>query len=84
MSVNPPAFPQSKWDNIDNNIVNIVDGGMSLLDYFAAVALHGAMYASSGGGLVYGADLPNDNERIARVAYAIANAMLKVSKERQS
>jgi len=62
---NPPAFP----DGLGNK-------GMSLRDYFAAQALTGAQIWDA---VINGknAQFSQGTEKLAEVAYAVADAMLK-------
>jgi hypothetical protein len=70
-----PAFPAMHFDLADN------EHGMSLRDYFAAKAMQS--YASDeafGDACTFmGKDF---NEEIARVAYQIADAMLKAREQK--
>jgi hypothetical protein len=67
---NPPAFPQnpSNFDPLTH--------GMTLRDYFAAQALTGAQIWDA---VINGknAQFSQGTEKLAEVAYAVADAMLK-------
>ena len=65
-----PAFPSTITDD------SLHVGGMSLRDYFAAKAMQGLFAA--GGGVTRGA------EEWARLAYAMADAMLAARKSNPS
>ena len=69
---NPPAFPQY----IISNNGAYVDGGMTLRDYFAAQALTGAQIWDA---VINGknAQFSAGTEKLAEVAYAVADAMLR-------
>lgn len=64
-----PAFP------VGPKIPALVCTGMSLRDYFAGQVLSGLF--AGGQGLTVGPHEPNDNAKIARVAYCLADAMLE-------
>lgn len=65
-----PAFPLPLGnENIDPSV-----GGMSLRDYFAAKTMAGLI--GSVGKMSVGVSHPENNLRLAKVSYAIADAML--------
>ncbi len=69
-----PAFPTVTGNYANENAMG---EGMTLRDYFAAKAMR-ALMASNG--LVFGTDLNdqnNKNRNIARIAYAMADAMIE-------
>ena len=74
---NPPAFPvQSVY--IEDQETNST--GMTLRDYFAAQALTGAQIWDA---VINGknAQFSEGTKKLAEVAYAVADAMLKARKE---
>ncbi len=91
-----PAFPLQDWDEIIRS--RRIEIGMSLRDYFAAKAIHGATEWSRKKSKESMHDLGYDEphhqpclpefsedghcEEIARACYAIADAMLAARKER--
>lgn len=76
---NPAAFPQP----IQFNTLSADDGGMTLLDYFAAVALQGCVQRLYSDKLL--ADLGSTDavaQCIAKGSYLIAEAMLEERQRR--
>jgi hypothetical protein len=69
---NPPAFPSS----VDDGETVKYMLGMSMRDYFAAQALTGAQIWDA---VINGknAQFSQGTEKLAEVAYAVADAMLK-------
>lgn len=51
--------------------------GMSLRDYFAAKVMLGMIAGAGEVGASFGRASPNDNDKYASAAYAVADAMLK-------
>lgn len=67
---NPPAFPQALEISVSRAGITIPESGMTLLDYFAGLAMQGELARDhDGGGEGY--------EGLARHAYMIATEMLK-------
>jgi hypothetical protein len=66
---NPPAFPTA-------TLAQKTEGGMTLRDYFAAQALTGAQIWDA---VINGknAQFSSGVEKLAKAAYAVADAMLK-------
>jgi hypothetical protein len=74
-----PAFPYQTTP-LQNGDIECGTYGMSLRDYFAAAALQGWL-ASFGDSAVH--PVLNDTHRsVARDAYAMADAMIKASKQK--
>ena len=76
---NPPAFPRPySEDAFLEETDYLAQDGMSLRDYFAAQALTGAQIWDA---VINGknAEFANENgvDQLAKVAYAVADAMLK-------
>ena len=78
---NPPAFPTSHQEPDDYNGHNnskktVIDQGMTLRDYFAAQAMTGAQVWDA---VINGknAQFSAGTEKLAEVAYAVADQMLK-------
>lgn len=68
-----PAYPRSSFLGPNGELEAKAQDGMSLRDYFAASVIQG-IYANR--------DFTHENqERMARVAYAMADAMLAARKE---
>jgi hypothetical protein len=81
--INPPAFPRPlSVDDVDPDITYPAHVGMSLRDYFAAQALTGAQIWDA---VINGknAEFANENgvDQLAKVAYAVADAMLKAREQ---
>jgi hypothetical protein len=73
---NPPAFPHTvEYKGSDCGGI-VPHGGMTLRDYFAAQALTGAQIWDA---VINGqnAQFSQGTEKLAEVAYAVADAMLK-------
>lgn len=62
---NPSSFPLTDGTSFCTD-------GMTLRDYFANSAMQGLLSNST-----FNATLPKDSEDVARIAYKIADAMLK-------
>jgi hypothetical protein len=71
-----PAFPIAEYHPLGEK--PRYELGMSLRDWFAGMALSGQLAHSNGTHLTLGPTEPNDNDRLARVVYALADAMLRV------
>jgi hypothetical protein len=74
---NPPAFP---LHNHGVQTLGMHISGMTLRDYFAAQALTGAQIWDA---VINGqnAQFSQGTEKLAEVAYAVADAMLKARKQ---
>ena len=67
---NPSAFP---WANDADKQYNWIHRGMTLRDYFAAKAMRGLFSSGHFKGTVFS----ENTAEVARVAYIMADAMLK-------
>jgi hypothetical protein len=80
---NPPAFPHVadilQWDGKSTTVKTLTQNGMTLRDYFAAQALTGAQIWDA---VINGknAQFSASTEKLAEVAYEIADAMLEARK----
>ena len=74
---NPPAFPTNQYAN--GISPSGFDTGMTLRDYFAAQALTGAQVWDA---VINGknAQFSAGTEKLAEVAFAVADAMMKARK----
>jgi hypothetical protein len=72
---NLPAFPRNILDH-GHGVISTHESGMTLRDYFAAQALTGAQIWDA---VINGknAQFSASTEKLAEVAYAVADAMLK-------
>ena len=72
------AFPTQTWEyDGQNNVLPYQESGMSLQDWFAGAALQGLLAAQ-----IYGFNDNPANGPFARMAYDMADAMLKERKAR--
>lgn len=76
---NPPAFPvtfKTVSDAYRLQMEHFSQEGMTLRDYFAAIAMHATAINLAGSGLT-----SNVEELIAEAAYKMADAMLKAREQ---
>ena len=75
-----PMFPH---DSISHNPGGFAEcqEGMSLRDWFAGHAISGLLSMPTSAKISVGPNTPNDNDRFADAAYAVADAMLRAREE---
>lgn len=77
--MNEPAFPQVNLKDSHGMLVPDRQSGMSLRDYFAAKAMQGVFIGSVMEAFSMDQDI--DCDKVAKIAYTMASAMMKSRQE---